>query len=200
MAPRPPQDGPRWAQVRPRRAKDGSGWLPKGKASEQHRIYIAIFPFFEDVPSEIALFSPPKPPETAPGWPKMAPRPPQDAPRWAHVRPRWPKDGSRRPLEGKTSEQHRIYIAIFPFFADVPSEIAILRLPKPPKTAPRWPKMAPRPPQDHPRWAHVWPRWPKNGSRRPLQRKTSEQHGMYIAIFPFFEDVPSEIAILEPLA
>ena len=95
-----------------------------------------------------------------------------------------PKLGQRGPQEGPRGPQEA---------QDGPK-----RAQDGPKTAPRSPKMGPstaKIAQDGPKYGQDGPNC---GSRWPLEGKTSEQHGMYIPIFPFFEDVPSEIAILSP--
>ena len=75
-------------------------------------------------------------PQMAPRWPKMAPR-------WPKMAPRWAQAGSRWPLEGKAPEQHRADTPNFPFWEDVPSEIAIFTARDEAKMAQDGPKMGP---------------------------------------------------------
>ena len=108
--------------------------------SEQHRIDIAIFPFLEDVPSEIAIFRPQHKPVLAL---EREARSRGRASKLEEVAPRWPKIatiGSRWPLDKKISKRVKLFIVIFSCLIDVSNEIVICKAKLCPPMAPTWPK------------------------------------------------------------
>ena len=135
--------------------------------SEQHRIDIAIFPFWEDVPSEIAIFRPQHKPVLA--WEREA-RLKGRASKHKEVNPKWPnrtKIRSRRPLEERISQQEEVLIVICSFLIHLTSKNVILKPKLCPELAPRGPKKSQIWPRDGRMWSQAGPqmaqRWPEDG-------------------------------------